>query len=380
MIVRRKLLPLATASAFALVLAGCGREEQPAQTAPVEVSVLKVTPASVALSDELPGRVVAYRIAEIRPQVGGIVQRRLFEQGADVRAGQPLFQINPAPFQADANSASATLQRAQATYERARIQAERLRPLVDADAVSRQSYDDAVVARDQAAADVAQARAALNRRRLDLGFARVTSPISGRIGQTLVTEGALVSASDANPLATVQQIDQVYVDVRQPVARMEALREAVAAGTADPDAPVQILSSTGRAYPVQGKLLFSDISVDAQTGDAVVRVLVPNPGRQLLPGMFVRARLPRSLQPNALVIPQQSVRRNPAGKAQVNVIDSQGRAHVRDVTVGDVIDGRYLVLSGLRPGETVVVEGQDRIQPGVPVKPVAWRPSGAQPR
>ncbi len=362
------------ALALALALAGCGQPEAP-QAAPEAATVLvtKVQSGPLSVSDELPGRVIAFRTAEIRPQVGGIIQHRLFEQGSEVRAGQPLFQINAAPFAADSASANATLQRAEATYSRARIQVDRLKPLVGADAISRQSYDDAVVARDQAAADVAAARAALNRRRLDVGFARVTSPISGIIGETRVTEGALVGAGDTNPLATVQQIDQVYIDVRQPAERFEVLREAVRAGTADPRAPVQILSQSGTPYPDTGRMLFSGITVDPGTGNAVVRVLAPNPARRLLPGMFVRVRLPRSAQANAITVPQQAVTRDPAGAAEVSVIDSQGRAHKRAVVVSDVVDGRYIVRSGLKAGETIVVEGQDRILPDVPVNTRPWR-------
>jgi len=373
---RREILAVGAAL---LALGGCAAREQAPAPQPVEVVVARASSGPVAISDELPGRVVAYRTAEIRPQVGGIVQRRMFEQGGQVRAGQPLFQINPAPFHAEASNAAATLQRAEASYSRAQVQAERLRPLVEADAVSRQSYDDAVVARDQAVADVAQARATLARRRLDLGFARVTSPISGVIGQTLVTEGALVSASDPNAMATVQQIDRVYVDVRQPVARLEALREAVASGTADPNAPVDILSANGALHPMKGRMLFSGITVDAGTGDAVVRVLVANPGRRLLPGMFVRARLPRTFQARAITVPQQAVRRV-GGKPQVHVVDSKGRVHARQVVVGDVVDGRYIVLGGLRGGESVIVEGQDRVLPNTPVKPIAWRAARGQPR
>lgn len=370
----RRRNAIATAGMLALLLAGCAASEPKPPTA-VEVTVLKVTSGPVALVDELPGRVVAYRIAEIRPQVGGIVQRQLFQQGSEVRAGQPLFQINSAPYRADANSSAAALQRAEATLARARIQAERLRPLVDADAISRQSYDDAVMARNQAAADVAEASAALARRRLDVGFARITSPITGVIGEALVTEGALVSASDANPLARVQQIDQVYVDVRQPVARIEAIRDAMKAGTADQHAMVEILSAAGKPYAAKGRMLFSGITVDPSTGNAVVRILVPNADRRLLPGMFVRARLPRTFEQRAIVVPQQAVHRDPRGKAQVHIVDSQGRAHIREVTAGDVVDGRYVISTGLRAGEIVVVEGQDRIQPNVPVKPVAWRPA-----
>ncbi|MGE4322163.1 MAG: efflux RND transporter periplasmic adaptor subunit [Sphingobium sp.] len=362
-----------------LLLAAC-QTEQPAETQqPVEVTVLKVAPSPITLSDELPGRVVAFRVAEIRPQVGGVIEKRFFEQGGEVRAGQALFQINPRPFRAEAGIAQATVQHAQATHARAKVQADRLRPLVDADAISRQSYDDAVAARDQAAAELARARATLDRRRLDLDFARVSAPISGRIGQALMTEGALVSPTDATPLAVVQQIDQVYVDIRQPVARMETLRDAVAQGQDAGNIPVEILSATGKAYP-SGRLLFSDISVDAGTGDAVVRVVVPNADRRLLPGMFVRARLPRSTRPDALTVPQQSVRRDSSGKAQVAIVDAKGKVAMRDVSVGDVVDGRYVVLKGLRAGETVIVEGHDRVEPGAAVKPKPWSPGPAAAR
>lgn len=373
-------------SALAVAIAGCQPRQTEQPLPPSEVLVAKVEPRAVALTDELPGRVVAYRVAEIRPQVGGIIERRYFEQGAMVAAGQPLFQIAPAPFRADAASAEAALKRAQATFSRAKIQVDRLQPLIGVDAISRQSYDDAVVTRYQAAADVAQARAALDRRRLDLAFARVASPIAGQIGAANVTEGALVSTGDANALATVQQIDKVYVDVQQPAQRFEQLRDAMGAdgtGTGkapDASSPVEIISASGRVHPAQGHILFSDVTVDPGTGNAVVRVLVDNPGKRLLPGMFVRARMPRATMPSALTIPQQAVTRDGNGSPQVGVVDSQGRVHTRTVKVGDVIDGRYVVLSGLRSGETVVVVGQDRIQPNTPVKPLPWRANTASAR
>ena len=369
------------AACVSLGLAGCGKPDDKAQTpAAAEVAVVKVAPQALTVADELPGRVIPFRIAEIRPQVGGIIQRRLFEQGSEVRAGQPLYQINVAPFRAEAASAAAALQRAQAALSRARTQAERLRPLVEADAISGQSYDDAVAARAQASADVAQGRADVRRRRLDLGFATIRSPISGRIDQAVVTEGALAAVGDATPLATVQQIDQVYIDVRQPAARIEALRKAARAGGSAQGAPVTILSSDGSAYPMQGRLLFSGITVDPGTGEVIARVLVTNPGRALLPGMFVRARLPRLSNPSALTVPQQAVRRDAAGKPQLSVVDNQGRVHLRAVILGDEMDGRTIVTSGLRAGETIVVAGHDRIQPGIPINPVPWRAPAAKAR
>jgi len=332
-----------------------------------------ISPSQIAVADELPGRVLAYRIAEIRPQVNGVIQRRLFEQGTEVRAGQPLFQIDSAPFRADVGTAEASLQRAQATLARARTQEERLAPLVKADAISGQAYDDAVAARDQAAAELAQSRATLQRQQVDLGFATIRSPISGRIDQAMVTEGALASTGAAEPLATVQQIDRVYVDVRQPAARLEMLREAARAGTADQGAPVEILGSGGQPYPVTGRLLFSGISVDPGTGEVIARVEVPNPTRALLPGMFVRARLPRLTLPDALTVPEQAVLRDATGNASVSVVGKDGKVEVRPISTGDARNGAIIVTQGLKAGETVIVEGQDRVQPGAQVKPVPWR-------
>ncbi|WP_322966219.1 efflux RND transporter periplasmic adaptor subunit [Sphingomonas fuzhouensis] len=368
----RTLPALPIVMVMAASLSGCSAEAPAAPADPVTVLTMRVTPAEVTAADELPGRVVAFRTAEIRPQVGGIVQRRLFEQGAAVRAGQMLFQISPAPFRADADTAQATVQKASAAYARARAQADRLKPLVAADAISRQSYDDAVAARAQAAAELAEARATLRRRRIDLGFSRVTAPIAGRIGPANVTEGALVTAADTTPMATIQQIDRVYVDVRQPAERYAELR-AQGAGVG----PVEILTASGRNHPVQGRILFSGIAVDPGTGDALVRVEVPNPGERLLPGMFVRARLPRAKMPAALTVPQQAVTRTGDGAPQVSVVGGQDRVHLRRVTLGPLVGGRYIIQSGLRAGETVIVEGQDRVQPGTPVNQRPWRGGAA---
>lgn len=361
---RRSFLPLLLLP----LLAGCMAEAPAAPPPEVEVLTTVASPTRVTISDELPGRVIAWRTAEIRPQVGGIVQRRLFEQGALVSAGQPLFQINSAPYRADADTARALLAKASAAYARANVQTERLKPLVAADAISRQSYDDAIAARDQAAAEMAEARATLRRRQLDLGFSRIASPIAGRIGAPNVTEGALVSVGDTNPLATVQQIDRVYIDIRQPAERYVALRASDSAS-----GPVEIVTASGQVHPVKGHILFSDIAVDPGTGDALVRVAVDNPGERLLPGMFVRARLPRATLPAALTVPQQAVTRDANGSAQISVVGQQDRVHLRRITLGELVKGRYVILSGLKPGERVIVEGQDRVQSGTPVKPLPWR-------
>ncbi len=366
-----RTLPIVLTAAGAL--GACSADTSPAPaTQEVEVLTLRVSPQAVVASDELPGRVVAFRTAEIRPQVGGILQRRRFEQGAMVRAGQVLFEISPASLRADAVTARATLQKAVAVYARARTQAERLEPLVAADAISRQSYDDAVAARDQAAAELAEARATLRRRWIDLGFARVRAPIGGRIGAANLTEGALVTAADTTPLATIQQIDRVYVDVRQPAERYAQLR---AAGGAT--GPVEIVLASGATHPIKGRILFSDVAVDPATGDALVRVEVSNPDERLLPGMFVRARLPRAPMPAALTVPQQAVTRADDGTAQLAVLDSQDRVHLRRVELGPIVDGRYVVLFGLRAGEVLIVEGQDRVEPSTPVKQRPWRDRSA---
>lgn len=356
---------------LAWLLAGCSTQEPPppAAEAPL-VSAIRVVSGVVQMDDDLPGRVTAVRTAEIRPQVGGIVQRRLFEQGAEVKAGQALFQINPAPFKAEVDNAEASLKRALAALERARQQTRRLEPLVDADAVSRQLYDDALSQRNQAAAEVEQARAHLARRRLDLEFATVRAPIGGRIGEELVTEGALVGSNDAGPMARVQQIDQVYVDVRQPASMLEAIRASAGQG-GEAQGRVSILDGQGQPYPVSGRILFSGINVDAGTGDVVLRIRVDNPERRLLPGMFVRARVPRGAPVEGILVPQQAVVRASDGLPRVWTLDGERRARQHVVRVGRVKAGQYLVESGLAAGELLVVEGHDRLRAGEPARVLA---------
>lgn len=357
-----------------LLLAGCGQAEPGGALPPPPVSVMTVTPSRLELSEVLPGRVTAVRIAEIRPQVSGIVQRRLFEQGAEVQAGQPLFQINPAPFKAEADATEAALKRAEVALARAQLQTSRLQSLVEVGAVSRQVYDDAVSLRDQAAADVAQARATLKRRQLDLKFATVEAPISGRIEQALVSEGALVGSGDSSPMARIHQIDQVYVDVRRPASSLESLRQALMSqqSSADAGLAVAILRSDGEAYDVTGRILFSGINVDAGTGDVLLRVLVDNPQRLLLPGMFVRARVPRTSYAAALMVPQQAVIRND-GESQIWILDAQNRAKRIPVKLGELLNGRYRIQSGLAAGQTVVVEGMERLSNGIKVQAHEWK-------
>ncbi|QIF43820.1 efflux RND transporter periplasmic adaptor subunit [Aeromonas veronii] len=361
---------LAVIAAFGLAGCDVAPQEQEAPALP-QVSVLTLTGRELVISEDLPARVAALRSADIRAQISGIVQRRLFEQGAEISAGTVLFQINPAPFKADVDSAAAALQRAEAVLARARIQIERLQPLLRTDAISRQTYDDAVSQRDQAAADVAQARATLARHQLNLQFASVEAPIAGRIDQALVSEGALVSPTDATPMARIQQIDQVYVDVRQPASVLESLRQQ--AGSTAPELAVEILGSNGTPLGMQGRILFSGIEVDAGTGDVLLRVLVDNPERRLLPGLYMQARIPRARYANALTVPQQAVVRT-SGQTSVWVVDGQGLAQLVPVNTAELVNSQYRIASGLSAGQQVVIEGIDRLTPGVQVTASPWQP------
>jgi len=360
--------PVALVAAFALAMTACSRPEPTVEAVP-RVSVVTVGPQVVQRDDELPGRVAAVRTAQIRAQVGGIVQRRMFEQGAEVHAGEPLFQIDPAAFRADVDSALAALQRSEAALGRSRVQSQRLQALAAAQAVSQQHRDDASAEHEQARAAVNEARAILARRQLDLRYATVSAPIDGRIDQALVTEGALVGVADAEPMAVVQQIDQVYVDVRQPASQLQSLQRSAVDG----ELPVRIIGAAGTPLPERGRLLFSGVNVDARTGDVILRILVDNPERQLLPGMYVRARVPRGAPASALLLPQQAVLRSAGGQAYAWVIAADGKAVSRTLEVDGSVNRQWLVRHGLKAGEKVVVEGQERLQEGVLVDPRDWQ-------
>ncbi|EMT5438232.1 MULTISPECIES: efflux RND transporter periplasmic adaptor subunit [Stenotrophomonas] len=360
--------PVALIAALALAMTACSTPEATPEATP-RVSVVTVGPQVVQRDDELPGRVSAVRTAQIRAQVGGIVQRRLFDQGAEVSAGQALFQIDPAAFRADVDSALAALQRSEAALGRSRVHSQRLHALAAAQAVSQQHRDDASAEYEQARAAVNEARAILARRQLDLRYATVSAPIAGRIDQALVTEGALVGAADAEPMAVVQQIDQVYVDVRQPAAQLEALQRSAGGG----ELPVTIIGAAGKPLSERGQLLFSGINVDARTGDVILRILVDNPQRQLLPGMYVRAKVPRGAPASALTVPQQALLRSAGGQAYAWVIGANGKAVIRTLEVDGSVDRQWLVRSGLKAGEKVVVEGQERLQEGVVVDARDWQ-------
>ncbi|KIZ43349.1 MULTISPECIES: efflux RND transporter periplasmic adaptor subunit [Rhodopseudomonas] len=363
----------------ALGLAGCGQKQADGASAqaaapPARVTVLSVKPETVILVDELPGRVAAFRTAEIRPQVGGILEKRLFEQGAEVKAGQAMFQINSDVFKAEVASAAAVLERVEAGLVRAQGKFDRAKQLVPTNAISREAFDGTVADLAQAKANVAEARATLQRKNLDLAFATVRAPIAGRTGQALASEGALASVASTSPLAIIQQIDRVYVDVRQPATQIDVIREAARSGQLDDASkvPVAILAASGKAYPVTGRALFSDISVDPGTGNVTVRVEVQNPDRLLLPGMYVRARMPRGVKHNALLVPQEAVLRDPAGTPQLVIVDDHKRASRRVVGLGEIVERRYIVTAGLKAGETVVVKGQDRVKTDAVVETVPF--------
>lgn len=362
-------------------LTGCNRSgnaeaEQAQQTAPAKVSIYTVQQQDIHLIENLPARVQAYRISEIRPQVGGIIEKVLFTQGSEVKAGQPLFKINSEILQADVNSNQALLAKAQAEVVRLKTQQERYRQLLPSNAISKQEFNNTEAAYQQALAEVAQTKAALARQNLNLRYATVRAPISGQIGKLLVTEGALVSTTDTNPMALVHQLDKVYVDVKQSISEYEQLQDRLSDGSLlqRGGAEVSISNSQGKLYPVTGKILFSDTSVDPNTGDVTIRVEVNNPQRKLLPGMYVRVGLNRASQPNALLVPEQAVQRDISGQAQLMIVKANQTAETRPVSLGQLYKGFYVVNSGIKAGEKVIVEGHDRIQqPEQPLKITQWK-------
>ncbi|MFL0692285.1 MAG: efflux RND transporter periplasmic adaptor subunit [Agrobacterium tumefaciens] len=332
----------------------------------VRVGVMTVQPQAVTVYDELPGRVSALRTAEIRPQVSGIIQKKLFQEGSFAKADAPLFQIDPSPFAADVDAASAALARAKAEFVNAKVKFERAQLLSAQKITSDEAFNNATATLAQAKASVAEASANLARRNVELANATIRSPISGTIGQSFMTEGGLASPSGSTPLAVIQQIDQVYVDVRQSSISLESLREtASGADLGDPEKlPVKIKTITDKPYAYDGTIVFSDISVDSTTGSLGIRVMVPNPENQLLPGMFVRALVPREVYSKALLVPQEAVMRDLAGKPQLVIVTESGTGERRLVELGPLINRNYLVKRGLAAGETVVVQGQDRVQSG----------------
>jgi membrane fusion protein (multidrug efflux system) len=370
------------------LLAACGPSAAPPAGAnqappPAQVGVVTVSRSTVGLQTELPGRTEASRVAQVRARVAGILERQLFREGSEVRANQALFQIDAAALKASLASAQAVLAKAEANLTQAQAQAERYKPLAEANAISKQEMIAAVVAQKLAEADVAAAKAAIQSAQINVGYATVTTPISGRIGRALVTEGALVGQGEATQLALVQQINPMFVNFTQPVADVLRLRAAIAsgalqsAGAADA-ALVRIVLDDGSVYPVPGKLLFTDLSVDPTSGQITLRAEVPNPKGVLLPGMYVRAQLQQAAVSGAMLLPQQAVQRSAQGDS-VKVVGADGMVETRTVKVGSGKNGQWVVLDGLKDGEQVVVDGFQKMQGKAPVKPVPWTPPGAAP-
>jgi membrane fusion protein (multidrug efflux system) len=376
-----------TLTALAL-MTGCGSKDAAAPAGPgggkppsPEVGVIVTKFQPVALQTELPARVEPVRVAQVRARVNGVVLKRLFTEGGEVKAGQPLFQIDPESYQAQLGSAQAALGKAQANLTQASAQADRYKPLVAANAVSQQEYTNVVAARKQAEADVASARAAVKIAQITSGYARVEAPISGRIGRALVTEGALVSAAEATQLAVIQQTSTVFLNITQSATELQRLRKQ--AGGARGDVPVTVILDDGSELPRKGRLLFSDVTVDPSSGQVTLRAEVANPDNQLLPGQYVRVRLSQASLPAGIVVPQQAVTRGGAQGDTVFVVGADNKPTPRPVKIGSQEGSNWVVLDGLKEGEKVVVDGFQKMMmmPGVPVKPVPWTaaPAAAAP-
>jgi len=383
-------LSLPAAALVLLALAACGGKEGAAGAAPAgggmpppPVGVITVAPQAVALLSELPGRVEPLRVAQVRARVNGVVLKRQFNEGSEVKAGQALFQIDPAPYQAALDSAAAQLARAQASLAQTTATAERYKPLAEAKALSQQDYVNALAAQKGAEADAAAGRAAVQTAKINLGYAQVTAPISGRIGRALVTEGALVSAAEATQLALIQQTSTVYVNFTQSSGEVLRLRKAMAAkqlvrlgGDA---VAVRVILEDGSELPRAGKLLFSDLTVDATSGQVTLRAEVPNPDGLLLPGQYVRVRLAQAELPAGILVPQQAVTRGNTGDS-VLVVGEGNKPAPRPIKISSGQNGQWVVTDGLKAGDKVIVDGfQKMFVPGAPVNPVPWQPAGSAP-
>ena len=365
-----------------LILGGCGPSSntgKPPGGGTPEVAVVTIQPTQVAITTELTGRTSAYLVAEVRPQVGGIIQKRLFTEGADVKAGQELYRIDAAPYQAVLDNARAALGRSKANLSTISLKAERMRELAADKAVSQQEYDDAAAALKQTEADIQFWKATVETARINLGYTTVKAPISGRIGKSGVTEGALVTAQQPLPLATIQQLNPMYVDVPQSSAEVLRLRSRIEDGRLSHNGrirdSVRLTLEDGANYPLEGVLQFRDVTVDPTTGSVILRIVFPNPKGVLLPGMFVRAVVEEGVNPRALLIPQQAVMRDPKGNPLTLIVDSQGKVTQRPLTLDRALGDQWLVSSGLAAGEQVIVEGVQKVRPGATVKAVPYTAS-----
>ncbi|EKI5629237.1 multidrug efflux RND transporter periplasmic adaptor subunit AcrA [Salmonella enterica] len=370
----RGLTPLAVVLMLSgsLALTGCDdkQDQQGGQQMP-EVGVVTLKTEPLQITTELPGRTVAYRIAEVRPQVSGIILKRNFVEGSDIEAGVSLYQIDPATYQATYDSAKGDLAKAQAAANIAELTVKRYQKLLGTQYISKQEYDQELADAQQATAAVVAAKAAVETARINLAYTKVTSPISGRIGKSSVTEGALVQNGQASALATVQQLDPIYVDVTQSSNDFLRLKQELANGSLKQEngkAKVDLVTSDGIKFPQSGTLEFSDVTVDQSTGSITLRAIFPNPDHTLLPGMFVRARLQEGTKPTALLVPQQGVTRTPRGDATVLVVGADNKVETRQIVASQAIGDKWLVTDGLKAGDRVVVSGLQKVRPGAQVK------------
>ncbi|EMV3019147.1 efflux RND transporter periplasmic adaptor subunit [Klebsiella aerogenes] len=352
----------------AVLLTGCDNSgNQQAQPQAPQVSVHVVHSEPLSVTTELPGRTSAFRVAEVRPQVSGIILKRNFVEGCDIKAGESLYQIDPATYQAAWNSAKGDEAKAEAAAAIAHLTVKRYVPLLGTQYISQQEYDQAVATARQADADVVAAKAAVENARINLAYTKVTSPIDGRIGKSSVTEGALVTNGQADAMATVQQLDPIYVDVTESSNDFMRLKqESLQRG--DDSKSVQLIMENGQPYSLKGSLQFSDVTVDESTGSITLRAVFPNPQHTLLPGMFVRARIDEGVNPQAILVPQQGVTRTPRGDATVLIVNAQNQVENREVTAAQAIGDKWLITSGLQNGDKVIVSGLQKVRPGVTVK------------
>jgi len=374
---RAKIIAIAGVLAGFLMLTGCGQQKATGgPPGPAEVTVVTVHPEKVAITTELSGRTSAYRVAEIRPQVSGLIQKRLFLEGSDVKTGQALYQIDPAPFQAALDNARAGLSRSEANLLAIRSKAERLRELLADKAVSQQDSDDASAALKQTEADIQYWKATVDSARINLGYTRITAPITGRIGRSNVTEGALVTAHQPVALSTIQQLDPIYVDLPQSTAELLRLQGRLADGRLKNGGKnhnkVQLILEDGTPYSQEGTFQFRDVTVDPTTGSVMLRVVVPNPKGLLLPGMFVRTVVQEGVNTQAILIPQQAVSRDPKGNPVALIVDAEEKVQQRMLSLDRAMGDKWLVSSGLASGDRVIVEGSQKVRPGATVKVVPF--------
>ncbi|MET0241261.1 MAG: efflux RND transporter periplasmic adaptor subunit [Sphingobium sp.] len=360
--------------AIIALLAGCGAQEAP-PPAPPKVGIVTLKQEPVTLTSELPGRITAAEISDVRPQISGIIRRRLFAEGSMVRAGQVLYEIEDAPYRASLGTARGNLGKAQAAIDATRLQAERYRSLIRINAVSRQDLDNAESSARQARADVAAQQSSVESARVNLDFTRIRAPISGRIGRSVYTPGALVQAGQADPLATILRTDNVYVDVTQSAAQIldlkAAMKDGGLGGGGRDSARVQLILPNGKTYPIEGRLQFSEVAVDPDTGTVTLRATFPNSDGFLLPGMYVRARLVEGVRQQAILAPQQGISRDPRGRATALVVNAQNKVEQRNVTADRPVGDKWIVTGGLKPGDRLIVEGLMGLSPGATVQPAA---------